>query len=70
MQAPDGGQTDMARYKTGEECPKTGRYRFDGYTDGTSTPQPTTDEMVIPLSKGENFPPIRSQNKACWRKEA
>jgi hypothetical protein len=59
----------MARYKTGEECPKDGRYRFDGYTDGTSTPSPTWDEQEIPLSKGEIFPPVRSTNKACYRKE-
>lgn len=59
----------MARYKTGEECPKTAHYRFDGYTDGTLTPKPTSDEMVIPLAKGEIFPPVRSANKGCWRKE-
>lgn len=50
-------------------CPKSGNYCFDGYTEGTSTPQPTSDEMVIPLSKGEIFPPVRSANKGCWRKE-
>ena len=54
------------RYKTGQECPKTGTYAFDGYLDGTSTPSPTTNESRIPLSKGETFPPIKSQNKGCW----
>ncbi|HEV8578204.1 MAG TPA: YjzC family protein [Thermoanaerobaculia bacterium] len=54
------------RYKTGQECPRTGRYQFDGYVDGTWTPAPTAEEKEIPLSKGETFPPIRSQNKACW----
>jgi hypothetical protein len=54
------------RYKTGQECPRTGRYRFDGYVDGSWTPAPTAEEKEIPLSKGETFPPIRSQNKACW----
>jgi hypothetical protein len=54
------------RYKTGQECPVTGRYRFDGYTDGTSIPQPTAAEKEIPLSKGETFPPIRSTNKGCY----
>lgn len=61
------------RFKTGEECTEKGDYRFDGYTDGptdtdgTLIPSPTSDEQLIPLSKGETFPPIRSTNKACWR---
>lgn len=58
--------TSKTRYKTGETCQITGRYQFDGYTDGTYTPSPTREEMVIPLSRGETFPPIRSCNKACW----
>jgi hypothetical protein len=55
-----------ARCKTGETCPQTGRYRFDGYVDGTNYPSPTLEEREIPLSRGETFPPIRSSNKACW----
>lgn len=55
------------RYKTGEECPAKGNYRFDGYTDGTSTPSPTWDENEIPLEKDEIFPPVRSSNKGCYR---
>ena len=54
------------RYKTGEECPQKGTYRFDGYTDGAWFPAPTSNETLIPLSKGETFPPIRSQNKGCY----
>ena len=57
-----------SRYRTGEECPVSGNYRFDGYLDGTSTPAPTSDEREIPLSKGGTFPPIRSSQKACWWK--
>lgn len=56
------------RYKTGEECEVSGRYRFDGYTDGTNHPRPTKEEEEIPLSRGETFPPIRSAGKACWWK--
>jgi hypothetical protein len=56
------------RYSTGQECPKTGTYAFDGYLDGTWSPSPTANESSIPLSKGETFPPIRSANKACWWK--
>lgn len=56
------------RYETGEECPRSGVWGFDGYTDGTSTPSPTAEERQIPLSRGETFPPIRSTGKACyWR---
>jgi len=58
------------RYKTGQECPKTGNYAFDGYLDGTWSPSPTANESNIPLSKGETFPPIKSANKGCWWKFA
>jgi len=55
-------------YKTGEVAPHTGQYEFVRYTDGTTFPSPTAEERIIPLSKGEVFPPIRSANKACyWR---
>jgi len=56
------------RFKTGETCETTGKYQFDGYTDGTYTPAPTAEEKIIPLSRGETFPPIRSANKAAWWK--
>lgn len=56
------------RYRTGEKCPATGSYAFDGYVDGTSTPAPTPEERQIPLTKGETFPPVRSSGKAAyWR---
>ncbi len=54
------------RRKTGETCPCSGDWEFDGYTDGTSYPTPHSAERHIPLSKGERFPPIRSSAKACW----
>ena len=57
------------RYKTGDKCVASGKYQFDGYTDGTTTPAPTAEEKVIPLSTGETFPPIKSAKKACyWKK--
>lgn len=60
--------TSTTRYKTGQICPLPGDYQFDGYTDGTSYPSPTPEELVIPLDKGDTFPPIRSSGKACfWR---
>lgn len=57
-----------ARFRTGQECVVSGRYAFDGYLDGTTTPAPTSEERQIPLSRGETFPPIRSSGKACWWK--
>ena len=57
-----------ARFRTGQECVVSGRYAFDGYLDGTTTPAPTPEERQIPLSRGETFPPIRSSGKACWWK--
>lgn len=58
------------RYKTGDKAPSTGNYRWDGYTDGTSTPRPTTEELIIRLSAGETFPPIKSCNKGAYWKAA
>jgi len=55
-------------YKTGDKAPQNGRYEFIRYTDGTSTPLPTSQERLIDLTRGEVFPPIRSCNKgAYWR---
>lgn len=54
------------RWKTGERCVVSGHYQWDGYLDGTRSPQPTPEEREIPLSRGEIFPPIRSCGKACW----
>jgi len=59
-----------SRYRTGETCVESGRYRFDGYLDGTWSPPTTPEERDIPLSRGETFPPIRSSGKACWWKLA
>ena len=56
------------RFKTGDNCDTTGRYQFDGYTDGTQSPSPTAEEQVIPLDRGDTFPPVRSSNKAAWWK--
>ena len=54
------------RYQTGQKCPKTGTYDFDGYTDGTWSPAPTAEEKRIPMREGGTFPPINSADKACW----
>ena len=56
------------RFRTGETCPESGRYQFDGYLDGTSHPPPKAEERQIPISTNERFPPIRSAEKACWWK--
>lgn len=62
-------KTDEKLYKTGELAPVKGIYQFVRYTDGTTTPSPTYDELRIPLDKGDKFPPVGSTNKACWRKQ-
>ena len=54
------------RFKTGETCPTKGYYTFDGYTDGTTSPPPTSEERFIPLDKNERFPPIKSRNKGAY----
>lgn len=54
------------RKKTGETCLITGSYSFDGYTDGTQSPPPTSEEKVIPMEAWETFPPVKSCNKGAW----
>lgn len=56
----------MAIYKTGQEAPKTQNYSWVKYTDWTTTPSPTNEEKIIPLSKGEVFPPINSCDKGAY----
>lgn len=43
------------RWKTGETCVYTGTYKFDGYTDGTSTPSPVHEGRETDLSRDETF---------------
>lgn len=57
-------------YKTGQEAPETGNYRFVRYADGTTSPSPTAEEKVIYLKKGNKFPPINSCDKAAWWQRA
>jgi hypothetical protein len=53
-------------FKTGDKCETKGDYTFVRYTDNSWAPAPTPDEQVIPLDKGDTFPPIKSQKKAAW----
>ena len=60
----------MPKHKTGEEAPESGTYQYDGPTDDGVTCEPTPEEKVIPLSKGEKFPPIKScgsSGGAFWK---
>lgn len=43
-------------YKTGDTAPQTGRYEFVRYVDGTTSPSPTSNERIIPLSRGKLSP--------------
>ena len=56
------------RFKTGQICSAKGNYEFDGYLDGTSHPQPTVEERIIPLDVGDTFPPVNSADKGAWWK--
>ncbi|MFT3769921.1 MAG: YjzC family protein [Minicystis sp.] len=57
------------RFYTGQRCDTGGSYVFDGYyPNGEKTPSPTDDERVIPMTKGGDFPPIRSQSRSAWWK--
>jgi len=55
------------QYQTCERSSVDANYKCVKYTDGTTYPSPTSDEMEIKLEKGEHFPPIRSCDKgAIW----
>jgi hypothetical protein len=55
-------------YKNGDKCPRTGFFQFSGYLDGSRTPLPREDEMLLHLEENEIFPPIYSSSKDClWR---
>lgn len=56
------------RKKTGETCDTSGDYEFDGYVDGSTSPPPTREERVIPMDRGDTFPPLKSSEKAAWWK--
>ena len=56
------------RFKTGQTCETTGSYVFDGYVDNSTSPAPSAEERVIPLSKSGTFPPVKSSGKAAWWK--
>ncbi len=56
------------RYKTGHISPANAYYAWDGYTDGTRYPSPTSEEQYIRLENGERFPPINSCDKGAWWK--
>lgn len=62
------GASIAVRKKTGEICQIKGKYEFDSYTDGTSSPPPTAEEKVIPMDVGDTFPPVKSSEKAAWWK--
>jgi len=56
----------QVRCKTGQACPKSGVYRFDGYLDGTNHPAPHQHEREIPLAERNIAPPVHSANKGCY----
>ncbi len=55
------------RFKTGEEAPESGQYKFDGFTEGgTSDANLTEDEKKLDMEKGDRFPPVPSVNKGAY----
>jgi hypothetical protein len=52
-------------FENGEICRQPGRYRFQGYTDGTTLPLPLEREWEIDLLERQLFPPILSSGKDC-----
>ena len=60
----------MTRYKTGDDAPESGLYEYDGPTNNGVSCSPTSEEKIIPLSRGEKFPPVKSCDRdggAFWK---
>jgi hypothetical protein len=55
------------RFQSGDVCPESGWYEFDGYVESPFDPLPALDEMEVRLSAGTAFPAIRNtNNRACF----
>jgi len=55
-------------FKTGQKAPESGLYLYNGPSNGKIGCKPTSEEMIIPLSKDETFPPIKScGSSANWK---
>jgi hypothetical protein len=62
--------TPNRRFRSGEPCPDSGWYIFDGYLDGSPEPLPPLGEMEVSLEAGETFPSIHSPAKDCYWQSA
>lgn len=55
------------RFRSGDRCPVTGLYTFDGYvSESTTTPLPSLDERRIWLRTGERFPSFALRVEDAW----
>ncbi len=55
------------RFKTGEEAPESGKYKFDGFTEGDSSDANLSEnEKVLDMEKGDRFPLLPSDNKGAY----
>ena len=56
--------------KTGEKAKVSGLYSYNGPTDNKIGCVPTPEEQIIPLSRGEHAPPVKSCGSgAIWKLE-
>lgn len=55
----------MVLYKTGEKAPFTGNYRWVKHTEDVVCAI-THEEYIIPLEKGERFPPTKHCEKGAY----
>ena len=63
--------SEKTRFLTGEMCPTTAYYAWDGYADGSFSPFPTYKEQKILLEKAQKFPAIVScEKKAMWNENS
>jgi hypothetical protein len=54
------------RFRSGDLCPRTDAYRFDGYVVPGSTSLPRLGELEVIMEAGQAFPRIESNQLDCW----
>jgi hypothetical protein len=48
------------KFKIGEICPESGLYKLEEHGCGSGNAQKSKDQKIIPLTKGEKFPPCKN----------
>ncbi len=54
------------RWKTGEDAPESGDYKFESYEGDNGERKQADTDMVVNLEEGERFPPVPAVHGAAY----